>query len=150
MVVLKRQKQKLLDAYMAEAFPVEDLKVRQGRVQVELVTARQLSAQASAHYDELKARLKSGLELLSQAGELYRQCPDETRQSVNQVFFDSLLLDLDVRGLVQVAGMELKPEFEALIKIAEGIITRVEQEGRHDEVRPSDLAHLTVPDVAEV
>lgn len=40
------QKQKVIDAYLAEALPLEDLKVRQAGIQVELVATRQLIKQA--------------------------------------------------------------------------------------------------------
>ena len=73
---LERQKQKLLDAYIADAFPVEDLKLRQEKVQAELTAARKLTAQASALYDDLERKLELCTRVLRVAGRLYRACQE--------------------------------------------------------------------------
>ena len=119
---LERQRQKLIDAYLAGIIPVEDLKVRQEQVVAELLTARRLIAEASNHHEGVKHRLQAGLELLSHAGDLYRQCPDETRQTLNQVFFNALFVDVDPLGRVFVATVELQPEFETLISLAHKVV----------------------------
>ncbi len=57
--------------------------------------------------------------LLAQAGELYRQCPPEARQTLNQALFDGLYVNVGDDGEVTVASVQLKPEFEALIRFTE-------------------------------
>jgi site-specific DNA recombinase len=125
-IALERQRQKLIDAYLAGAIPVEDIKQRQEQLQSELLTAKRLITQASAHHEEVKNRLDAGLQLLSCAGELYRQCPDETRQILNQVFYDAMLVDTGSDGSTFVAGVEAKPELEALIRFADGVLSTLE------------------------
>jgi hypothetical protein len=91
----------------------------------ELLTVERLITQAGAHHEEVKNRLDAGLQLLSCVGELYRQCPDDMRQTLNQVLYDAMLVDTGSDGATFVAGVEAKPEFEALISFADGVVSRV-------------------------
>ncbi|GAC1392012.1 MAG: hypothetical protein NVSMB46_06620 [Candidatus Saccharimonadales bacterium] len=124
---LERQKQKLIDAFLAEAIPVDDLKARQATIQVELLAAKRLITQASAKYDMLKQRLSIAMELLARADELYRQSADDGRRTMNQALFDGHYLDVDDQGHVFIAHSELKPEFDVLVQIARSVETKPHQ-----------------------
>lgn len=71
---LERHRQKLLDAYMADALPVEVLKERQTRVASEIADAKRLMQNAQVANDQVFARLEQVISLLSHAERLYRIC----------------------------------------------------------------------------
>jgi hypothetical protein len=129
LVALERQKQKLIDAYLADALPMEDLQPRQAAVQHEIIEARGLIKQASSKSAVLRRHLHTSLDLLQAAGDLYRQSADEQQQSLNQVFFDQAYVDVNENGRVTVVSVALKPEFEALIELA-GIVVKTTEPGR--------------------
>ncbi len=116
---LERRKKKLLDAYEADAVPLEDLKPRQAAITAELAEARRLIASASKHHDQIRQRITLALELLTRADELYQRCADEQRQTLNQVMFQRLELDIGDDGIPYVSDVALNPEFAALIELAE-------------------------------
>lgn len=115
---LERQKQKLIDAYLAEAIPVGDIKARQQDIQRELIEAHQLIDSASAEHDEIRRRLDLAIQLMERADHLYRACSDEERQSLNQIVFQTLYIDIDEFGTPAVADALLNPEFASLVELA--------------------------------
>lgn len=61
---LERRREKLLDAYMADALPVGLLSERQGRVEVEIADAKRLIRNAQTAGAEVSSRLERVMELL--------------------------------------------------------------------------------------
>lgn len=91
---LERQKQKLIDAYLAEAIPVEDLKPRQAAVVTEIADAKRLIETSELDHQAIRARIDIVLELLGRAHELYRLCTDEQRRWLNQALFEKIVIDV--------------------------------------------------------
>jgi site-specific DNA recombinase len=94
LLILERKKQKLIDAYLDEATPVEDLKFRQAAVLVEIHDANRLIAAGQQNMELVRKHLELVLLLLGNAGKLYRQAVGEQRKWLNQAVFEKILIDL--------------------------------------------------------
>ncbi len=117
-IILERQKQKLIDAYLTEAISLEDLKPRQEQVQAELTNARDLISQASTQYQMLRSHLETALELAAHAGPFYRRLPSEGRKLINQAFFAQIRIDVGKDSKPFVADVVARPEFKLLSDLA--------------------------------
>ncbi len=94
LIKLERKKQKLIDAYLDEAIPVEDLKLRQTAVLVEIHDANRLIAACQQNMELVRKHLEVVLLLLGSAGKLYREAVGEHRKWLNQAVFERILIDL--------------------------------------------------------
>ena len=92
---LERTKTKLIDAYLSDAIPVDELKRRQDQVATEIADANRQLGEAQADVALMMERLDLALRLLGSCGLLYKQSPDEARRSLNQAVFTKLLVDVD-------------------------------------------------------
>ena len=90
---LKRQNEKLLDAYMADAITVESLKQRQDLIQVELAQAAQLIEDAEQDAAVIHDRVDTLLKLLSHGHKIYDTVDDLGRQLLNQAVYETILVD---------------------------------------------------------
>ncbi|HSH59419.1 MAG TPA: recombinase family protein [Acidimicrobiales bacterium] len=90
---LERQRQKLIDAYLAEAIPVADLKARQDALAVEQADAERLIAGASASHQLAEKHLGIALDLLAHGGRLYAELDEAGRQHLNQALFAEIYVD---------------------------------------------------------
>lgn len=93
LIQLERQKTKLIDAYMADAIPVEDLKIRQAAVMAEIADARRLIATADIELTHLNTRLDTVLGLFAHARTLYERADGTARQLLNSAMFAWLTID---------------------------------------------------------
>src|SRR5690606_20312310 len=91
---LEHTKQRLIDAYLAEAIPVEDLRPRQLQVAREMAEAKGLIESAQGDRELLLSRLESVLRLASSAVELYDAAPNEAKKWLNQAVFEFFEIDL--------------------------------------------------------
>ncbi len=124
---LERQRQKLIDAYLAEALPVIDLKQRQEAVAVEQREAERLIAAASANHELAEQRLEIALQLLEQCDRLYASSGDEERRAFNQAFFGGLFI-----GPNGVEWAALNPPFAELWDRSIGLIDDGPDDGGDD------------------
>jgi DNA invertase Pin-like site-specific DNA recombinase len=106
---LESQRQKLIDAYLAEAIPVTDLKQRQEALAAEQRDAERLIELAGVNHDLVEERLETALELLEHCDRLYVGAPDNVRRSFNQAFFEALYIDEN-----GVQRAEMRPPFAQL------------------------------------
>jgi site-specific DNA recombinase len=93
LIRLDRQRQRLIDAYLAEAIPVSDLRQRQEALAVEQQEAARLIELASVNHALLEQRLEIALGLLEHCDRLYIGSDDKTRRAMNQTFFAALYVD---------------------------------------------------------
>jgi site-specific DNA recombinase len=91
---LERRKQKLIDAYLDEAIPVEDLKKRQAQVLAEMHAARRLIDASQQNMELVQKHLELVLLLLANAGRLYRTAVGEQRKWLNQAVFSKIAVDM--------------------------------------------------------
>jgi site-specific DNA recombinase len=93
-IKLERQKQKLIDAYLDEAIPSEDLKPRQAKLLAEMNDARRLIAACQNDMNLVRKHVDLALALLGNAGRLYRNASPEQRKWLNLAVFNSIAIDL--------------------------------------------------------
>lgn len=106
---LETKKQKLIDAYLAEALSVTDLKPRQEAVNAEAREAERLIALASADHVLAEERLEVALGLLAHCDRLYATAADTERRQLNQAFFSAFYVDSG-----GVTDADLNPPFAEL------------------------------------
>ena len=85
---LERKKEKLVEAYLNDALPVEDLRVLQDKVAKEMHGVELLLQNADQGTKQVKERLDTILNLMKNAGQLYEACSDKDRQRLNQCLFE--------------------------------------------------------------
>ncbi len=118
---IERKKRKLLDAYLADVVPLEDLRPKQEALQQELVDARRLIESVTVRSDGVRDRLKTALKVLERADALYSICNDDQRATLNLAAFDGLYLDVDDDGQPRITESALNPEFASLIELARNL-----------------------------
>jgi gamma-glutamylcysteine synthetase len=74
---LTKSKQRLVDAYLAEALTVEDFQLKQQELQAQLLAAQTRLDALGADYERADAHMAVALSLLEQAGALYAACPEQ-------------------------------------------------------------------------
>lgn len=95
LVVLERRKQKLIDAYLEDAIPAEELKPRQIEVAREIAEAKSLISNANDDHSVLQARLETVLSLLSRAGQLWQRSTDDAMRWLLKAVFEHIAIDLE-------------------------------------------------------
>ncbi len=93
LIQLERQKKKLIDAYMADAMPVEDLRQRQTAVAAEIADARRLIAASDIQRGIILKRLDGVLALLRKARTTYDKAVPQERQLLNTAMFERFEVD---------------------------------------------------------
>lgn len=121
---LRRQKDKLIDAYLDDAIPKEDMKRRQAKILAEIADAERIIQASEQDMGEVRERLELLLVLFENAEELYRFAPGPARRALNQFFFSGIKIDLkdedpDNRGRQCHASGELTPPAASVVSVAE-------------------------------
>ncbi len=112
LVRLERTRQKLIDAYIAEAIPVADLKKRQEALAVEQAEAERLIQLSSVNHEIMQQRLEIAFGLLEHCERLYVGESAKTRRDLNQAFFEALKIDHDgVRRAILAPPFAPSPSF---------------------------------------
>jgi site-specific DNA recombinase len=125
---LKGQRQKLLDAYYAEAIAVDHLKKEQDRIARELAGADQQLASAEAAVTDVDEVLAQALDLVAACHGAYADSDSTARRQWNQAFFKKLWVGADV-----IAGDEREVPFDDLTdaEFAERLRTREAPPPKH-------------------
>lgn len=107
---LTGQQQKLMQAYYAEAVPLEMLKAEQTRLSAEVMLCEERLGQLNAHFESTGKILDLAIQLASNCHRAYLKAKPETRRLFNQAFFDAIYIE--DRKLKRAQRTEL---FEALL-----------------------------------
>ena len=162
LAALERQRQKLLDAYMAEALPMEVLKERQGVLTADISNAKRLMQSAQLSSDQMSSRLEQVVSLLINAERLYATVGDDARQILNTAVFEPFVVDLPNDGntaavtaqaplsavtgaVLATTGVPESPTKRTLtdLNVGEGsILTHLVREGGFEPPRPCGHWHL--------
>lgn len=126
---LEARRARLLDGFTDGLVDKADFAERQGQIDRELRDARKLIARASRLHVELKARVEVNLQLLRRAGQLYELLPDDGRQTLNQVRYEALEIDVNEGGTVFVAERELTEVAEAIELVADDVREEKDETG---------------------
>lgn len=92
---LTATKQRLLDAYLAEAVSLPDFQAKQAELGAQLVAAQDRLSNLTADVDKILVRVDLILSLLSNAGMFYEQCPPEARRLLNHAMFSRIRVEPD-------------------------------------------------------
>jgi hypothetical protein len=147
---LERRKQKLIDAYMADAIPVVDLKARQARLGAEIADAKRLIQHAQTASDAVFERLEQVITLLTRAERLYAAAEPQSRQILNSAVFEAFRVDSvdpTATSLPTVADAPLTPVVAAVIAPPLGrpaIPDESEDADNHSTTEGSNLSYLAV------
>ena len=88
-------KQRLLDAYLAEASTLEDFQAKQTQLMAQLATAQARLSRLTKDLDKLSIRLELVLSLLTSAGRYYEQCPSEARRLLNHAVYERIRVGVE-------------------------------------------------------
>jgi hypothetical protein len=89
---LKRERQKLLEAFYADAIAADHLKSEQDRIAAEAAAAEQHLALAEEGMTDVEAVLAQAMDLASHCATGYATSRAPTRRQWNQAFFERLLV----------------------------------------------------------
>ncbi len=120
---LLRQKDKLIDAYLDDAIPKEDMKRRQAGILAEIADAERIIQDSEQDMTVVREHLELLLILFENAEELYRTAPGPARQALNQAIFSLIRIDLKDedpgnRGRQCHASGELTPPAASVVSVA--------------------------------
>lgn len=119
---LERDKQKLIDAYMADAISPEDLKPRQEAISREIASLRARLTEHGQDAERLHTRLDEIISRAHSAARLYEESPNDARQHLLHALFSEVRVELDdENGLPAVSNKtETTP-------VSEGVLTHPTQ-----------------------
>jgi hypothetical protein len=92
---VENQREKLIDAYLAGAIAVADLKRRQEALATEQRDAERLIELGNVNHQLVEDRLDIALALLEHCDRLYIGADDNSRRALNLAFFAGLHMDSD-------------------------------------------------------
>ena len=116
---LRAEREKLLQAFYADAIALDHLKKEQDRIALDTAMAEQHLATAQASLGEVQEVLDQALDLVEHCGNAYRQAGPQTRRQWNQAFFTKLLVhDDEIRDDERAAPFDdlLDPKFPARVE----------------------------------
>lgn len=96
-----------------------DFQERQSRLETETTDAKRLLAAAQISHEGVLAVVDTCVKLLQYAGVLYRQMPDDNRQTFNQARYDAIYIDTDDSGAPIVTRTDIVPilaEVESVVR----------------------------------
>ncbi len=122
---LTRERDKLLQAYYAEALPLDLFRREQQRISAAMEDAKAILKQRDYQFKETERTVTEAIELAANWGRAYGKASDQVRRQLNQAFFDMFLID--VGG---VAGAQVTPAFRSVLR--DDLVERFE--GRRPEL----------------
>ncbi|MGO1316023.1 MAG: recombinase family protein [Cellulomonadaceae bacterium] len=87
--------ERILDAHLADAISLDQLKTRQGKLRAELDTIDARLAEHHNDYAEARTHIGDCLDLAADIARIYAGCDDQTRRLCNQAFFVKIYIDED-------------------------------------------------------
>lgn len=100
---IEEQQEKLLDAHLAGAVPLELMRKRQTAMELDLQHIRSRLESMHKDYSDAKQHLEDCLRLLGNCHDMYRNCDDQNRRLCNQAFFKRIYIDADGEMQVDLA-----------------------------------------------
>lgn len=91
---LKRQKEKLLEAFLAEALPVDDLRAKQDEIAREIADATSLLEASTADQRDLENRLDAVLDLMTDSAQLFDAVSGSNKRVLLQAVFERITVTI--------------------------------------------------------
>jgi site-specific DNA recombinase len=107
---LEGERQKLMEAYYANAIPVEVLRREQQRIGDAMIATRVALDRAAEDLSGIEGGLEQLISLVADCGRLYLTAPMTIRRQLNQAVFEKIFVDAD-----RVGSVYLRQPFEGLI-----------------------------------
>ncbi|MDR1319902.1 MAG: recombinase family protein [Gracilibacteraceae bacterium] len=107
---IAHKQQKLLEAHYADALPLSLLKSEQEQLAKRLLEIERQMAAYDSDTKEMKAHIKSALDVLEDCGTHYKEAPDSIKRAFNQAIFERILVSPDC-----VVTAEYTAPFAALL-----------------------------------
>ncbi|GAA4738473.1 hypothetical protein GCM10023350_23410 [Nocardioides endophyticus] len=85
--------ERILDAHLADAITLDQLKTRQGKLRAELDTIDARLAEHHNDYAEARTHIGDCLDLAADIARIYAGCDDQTRRLCNRAFFVKIYID---------------------------------------------------------
>ena len=95
---LEAERKALLDAHLAEAVPLDLLKIKQDDITAKLAAIEGRLAEIAADFQQAETNLKRALARVGDCETAYREASDTMRRQFNLAFFERLLIDEDYTG----------------------------------------------------
>ncbi len=127
---LERDKQKLIDAYLADAIAIEDVKPRQEEMSREIATLKARQADYGRDAEVLHKRLDEVIEMAHSAAQLYKAADGTAKQALLRLLFSALKVELlDDSGQPAVTAQgECNPASEGeVLPVVQAVQTAVKQ-----------------------
>lgn len=142
---LSAQRDKLLDAWMDGLIDKTDFQDRQSRLETETTDAKRLIAAAQISHEGVLAVVDTCVKLLQYAGTLYRQMPDDSRQTFNQARYDAIYVDTDDCGTPIVTRTDIVPILAEVESVVRPRVSPVgsQAEKAREQARRASYHHAT-------
>ncbi len=109
MAKLNRDREKLLDAYIAEAIPRELLKKRQDEISSEMMNLESKQETTSVHLDQIEKSIRLTIKMAANCYFAYEKASESNKKLFNKAFFEKMYL----KG-TKISGFEHAEAFKYL------------------------------------
>jgi site-specific DNA recombinase len=117
---LTRERDKLLQAYYAEALPLDLFRREQERLTRSIDEARAILEQRGYQSNQIAQTITEAIGLAANWGRAYGKASDQRRRQLNQAFFDMFMIDEE-----GVAGAQVSQGFRSVL--SDGLVERFER-----------------------
>jgi site-specific DNA recombinase len=118
---IERRRDKLFDAYAADAIPLAQLKRNQDELDAEAAGAERVLDVAATNWAKVEVLALRAVALAKDAQAAYMAAPPMLRRTMNQVYFKKLFVTDD-----EITAATLTDEYAELL--ADGLVDEIEQE----------------------
>ncbi len=118
LIKLKDERTKLMQAYYANAIPLDVLTNEQTRINRDIQEAESVLAKSSTKFEELSEVFEQVVWLLRNCYDAYQQAPDRVRRMMNQALFTQVYVDQEFdSGKTNTKAVALTEPFGALMSL---------------------------------
>jgi hypothetical protein len=118
LIKLKGERTKLMQAYYANAVPLDLLTGEQTRINRDIQEAESVVAKSSTKFEELSEVFEQVLWLLRNCYDAYQQAPDRVRRMMNQALFAQVYVDQEqYTGKAKTRAVTLAEPFGSLMAL---------------------------------
>ena len=112
---LTLERNKLLQAYYAEAIALDMLAAEQNRINREVIQAETVLKVTKQQFSDIEKGLTDALSVMRKCYEVYRHAGDKLRRQMNQLFFERIYVDTNSN----VRSSQIAEPFQSLVNLAE-------------------------------
>ncbi len=115
---LKAERAKLMQAYYANAIPLDVLTTEQTRINRDIQEAESILAKGTTKFEELSEIFEKAIWLLQDCYTTYEQVPDKIRRMMNQALFSHVYVDQESdTGITKTRAVDLSEPFGVIMAL---------------------------------